>query len=145
MIGPAELVAGRARQLGAPEVHLIGQVGHVIVLLRNRGRAKGIGLDQIGAGCQVFLMDVANHVGTGQRQQLVVALDVMGEVLEALARSIGTGIALAAILRLAQLETLNHGAHGSVKNDEALGKRCGQLLGSGVGGGGVRLAHRPPL
>jgi hypothetical protein len=54
VIGRAVLVAGRARQLGALEVHLIGQIGHVIVLLRNRGRAKGIGLDQVGAGGQVF-------------------------------------------------------------------------------------------
>ncbi len=132
MAGRAVLVAGRAGQPGALEIHLARQIGHVVVVLRNRGRAEGVGLDQVGAGGQVLLMDVADHVGAGERQQLVVALDVMREVLEAVAHAARARVALAPVLGLPQLEALDHGAHGAVKNDEALGKDGGKLFGAGV-------------
>ena len=41
---------------------------HVIVVLSDRGRAKGIGLDQIGAGCQILFVNFLNDVWLGQRQ-----------------------------------------------------------------------------
>ena len=85
-----------------------------------------------------------NHEATATNN-LKAATQALTALREALARTIGTGIALATVLGLAQLETLNHGAHGTVQNDKSLGKRGGQVLGSGVGGGGVQLAHRPPL
>jgi hypothetical protein len=82
-------------------------------------------------GGQVALVDVADDVGPGQAQQLVVALDVFGKVLEALASAIGAG-SLAPVLRLGQLEALDHGAHGAVEDDDAVLQDVGQRLGAGV-------------
>ncbi len=69
-------------------------------------------------------MDVADHVRARQAQQFVVALHVLVEVLET----------LAAVLRLAQLEALDHGAHGTVEDGDALREDGGQRLGAGVDG-----------
>ncbi|MPM08575.1 hypothetical protein SDC9_54888 [bioreactor metagenome] len=134
-------VAGRARQLGRGQVHLARQIGHAVVFLRNGGGAEGVGLDQVGACGQVFFVDVADHVGAGEREQLVVALHVARKVLEPVARTIGPAVALTAILRLAQLEALNHRAHGTVEDGNALSQDLGQLLGAGV----VRQSHNPQL
>ena len=86
--------------------------------LGNSGRAKGVGLDQISASGQVALVDVADHVGAGEAEQLVVALHVFVEVFEA----------LAAILRFVQLEALNHGAHRAVEDGDAIFQNFGQRL-----------------
>ena len=123
MLGRAVLVAGRARQPRRLQVHLGGQMGHVVVGLGHRGGAKGVGLDQVGATGQIAFVDVGNQIGPGQAEQLVVAFDVLVEVLEA----------LAPVLRLAELEALDHGAHGAVKNGNALAQKAGQGLGAGVG------------
>ena len=133
-VGRGELVAGRARQLGRFEVHLARQMRHLVVLLRDRGGAEGVGLDQVGTGRKVRFVNVRNHVGARQRQQLVVALHVALEVLEA----------LAAVLRLGQLEALDHRAHRAVEDGNALREDLGQLLGAGVGDGlHERIVARP--
>jgi hypothetical protein len=131
LVGRAELVAGRARQLGGFEVHLARQVGHLVVFLRDGGRAEGVGLDQVGTGREVGLVDVADDVGPRQRQQLVVALDVALEVLEA----------LAAVLLLGELEALDHRAHRAVEDGDALCEDAGQGLAVGIDDG----LHSPRL
>jgi hypothetical protein len=90
---------------------------------------------------QVGLVDVADDVGPGQRKQFVVALDVFGEVLEAIASPIGAAIAFPAVLGFGQLEALDHGAHGPVENDDAVLQDVRQGLGAGVGDG----LHGPGL
>jgi hypothetical protein len=74
-------------------------------------------------GGQVARVDVADHVRARQAQQLVVALHVLVKVFEA----------LAPVLRLAELEALDHGAHGAVQDGDALREDGGQRLGAGVG------------
>ena len=61
-------------------------------------------------------MDLADDLGPGQRQQLVVTLDVMVQVLEA----------LAAVGRLVELVALDHRAHRAVEDQDALGKSLAQ-------------------
>jgi hypothetical protein len=67
------------------QVHLARQVLHAVIGLGDGGGAEGVGFDDVGAGGEVTLVDVGDHVGAGQAQQLVVALDVVGKVLEPLA------------------------------------------------------------
>jgi hypothetical protein len=116
---------------GGFEVHLARQVGHLVVLLRDGGGAEGVGLDQVGTGREVALVDVADHVGAREREQFVVALHVALEVLEA----------LAAVLLLGELEALDHRAHGPVEDGDALCKDAGQGLAAGVDDG----LHSPRL
>ena len=100
------------------DVHLVGQFRQVVVGLGNGRGAEGVGLDEVGTGLQVLLVDFLDDVGSGEREQLVVALDIAREVFEA----------LAPVLRLVQLEALNHGAHGPIQNDQALAQSDRQVL-----------------
>jgi len=72
-------------------------------------------------------VDLAQYLGARKLQQLVVALQVLGMVLEAFAAEIG----------LAELVALDHGAHRTVDDDDAPRQQRGQFEGSGVGGGGA--------
>ncbi len=76
-VGRAVLVAGLAGEPGRGQVHLAGRVFEVIVGLGDPRRAEGIGLDQVGAGGQVLVVDLGDDVRLGDRQQLVVALEVV--------------------------------------------------------------------
>jgi hypothetical protein len=62
-------------------------------------------------------VDAAHHVGTREGQHLVVAGEVAGVVLEALAAKVGLGEALG----------LDHRAHGAVDDEDALGEQCFEL------------------
>ena len=61
------------------------------------------------AGGEVLLVDFTNHLRPRQRQQLVVALDVTIDFREA----------CTAILGLAQLVALDHGAHRAIQDQDA--------------------------
>ena len=41
-----------------------------------RGAAERVGLDDVGAGCEVLAVDLADDVGARQDQQVVVALEI---------------------------------------------------------------------
>jgi hypothetical protein len=61
--GVLNLSQACARQSRRRQVHLARQVGHVVVGLGHGGGAKGVGLDQVGTGGQVGLVDIADHIG----------------------------------------------------------------------------------
>jgi len=122
-------------------VHLDGQVGHVVVRLGHGGSAEGVGFDHVRTGGQVGLVDVGDHVRACQAQQLVVAFDVFGEVFETVALTARAGVAFATVLGLAQLEALDHGAHGAVQNGDAAGQNARERLGAGIGDGLHGAAH----
>ena len=65
-----------------------------------------------------------NAIQQRQAQQLVVALHIAGKVLEPITCTVWPGVALAPVLRLAQLEALDHGAHGTVDDKDAFGQQC---------------------
>ena len=119
----AVAVAGLARKMRCGHVHLVGQVGQAVVLLRDGGGAEGVGLHHVGAGGQVLLMDALNDIGPCQHQQVVVAFEVLRVV----------GQARAAEIRLGELFPLDHGAHRAVQDDDALLENAGQSYRAGVG------------
>jgi len=125
LVRRAELVAGRAGQLRGFDVHLVGQAGEVVVFLRDGRGTEGVGLDEVGAGGEVLLVDLAEHVGPREHQHLVVALQVLVVVLEALAAVVGLG----------ELVALDHRAHRAVEDGDAVLQQGGQALGSCVGDG----------
>ena len=114
LVGRAEAVGRLAGDARRGEIHLTRQLGHAVVGLRDGGRTEGIGFDDVGAGGEIAGMDFGDHLRTGDREQLVVAFDVVREV----------GQPLAAIVGLGQLVALDHGAHGTVEDQDAL---CEQL------------------
>ena len=119
----AEPVAGLARPARRGYVHLVGQRGQTVVLLRNRGGAEGVGLHDVGSGGEVLLVDALDHVRPRQHQQIVVALQVLGMVCQARAAEVGLG----------QLLLLDHRAHRAVEDDDALLENRGQGCRAGVG------------
>ncbi|MNK92639.1 hypothetical protein D3C87_1127690 [compost metagenome] len=130
LVGRAVGVTGLARQLGRLQVQFVGQFRQVVVALRDGGGAEGVGLDDVGASFQVLAVDLGDHIGPHQGQQLVVALHVLAVA----------GEALAAEVRLAQLVALDHGAHGAVQDQDALAQQAGEFAALGIGFGRVRQA-----
>ncbi len=105
----------------------------MVVVLGHRGGAEGIAFDQIGAGRQIFLVDSADDVRLGQRQQFVIAFDEQlaagaGEVNE-------TTVGAAAIIFFRQLILLDHGAHRAIQDQDALREQLAQAGFSGQGSG----------
>ena len=115
---------GGAGELGAFAIELVRMVGQAVVGLRDRGRGEGVGRDDVGAGAEIGEMNVAHRVGLGQDQEVVVAPHVAVPGIEA-----GAPIAF-----LVELELLDHGAHGAVEHQDALGREATKaLLGRGTG------------
>src|SRR3546814_11712184 len=100
---------------------------------------------QVRAGFQVIGMDLRDHVRARQRQQVVVALQVV-----ALARAVAGrlpavetfGAAFAAVVGILEAVALDHTAHRAADTEEALGERAflggaevGWGHGRGVSGG----------
>ena len=75
------------------------------------GGAESIGLDHIGAGAEIFFVDVLDRLRFRQQQKL-------DRTFEILAFPIAK--AFAAIIRFAQAEALQSGAHRAVEHDDAL-------------------------
>ena len=112
---------------------------HLVIILGDGGRAEGVGFDEIGACRQVLFVNFLNDTRLGQRQQFIVALDEQFPatgcpMLLATATTIATGAkrplkigkAFAAIIRLGQLVTLDHGAHGTIQHHDATRKNLAQ-------------------
>ncbi len=133
---------GGAGELGARHVQLVGELLQTVIGLRDARGGEGVGRDDVGAGLEVGEMDVADRVGPGEVEQIVVAAHLAVPRVEA-----GTAVA-----RLVEAEGLDHGAHGAVEHEDALGRGLAERgfdLGA-VGGLGLELVHcnatfrRPP-
>ena len=81
-----------------------------VVGLRDARGIERVGFDDVGAGREILRVDFADDLRLRERQEIVVALEVAREILEA----------LAAIAGFVQFVALDHGAHGAVQNDDAL-------------------------
>ena len=111
LVRSAVLVRHPACQHGRGVVDLPHQFLHTVVGHGGTRAVEGVGLDDVRAHLQVLLVDAADDLRLGQHQQVVVALQVAGPV----------GKALAPVIRLLQPVPLDHGAHGTVQDQDALG------------------------
>ena len=115
---------GGAGELGAFAIQFVRELGQAIIGLRDRGRGERVGRDDVGAGAIIGEMDVAHRRRLRQNQKIVIAAHLAVPGIEA-----GAPIAL-----LVELELLDHGAHGAVEHQDALGRERAQpLLGGGHG------------
>jgi hypothetical protein len=77
--------------------------------LGDGGGAEGVGLKDVGTGLEEAAVDVADHVGLGDGEEVAVVEEVFGGVFEALSADVGLGHAVGA----------DGGAHGSVDDGDA--------------------------
>ena len=99
-------IASLTRQFCALNIQLIGQAFHIVISLRDGGGGKRIGFDNIAARFQKHGVNIANNIGLGERQQIIITSHI-GVVI---------GKPRAAIGRLIKLMTLNHRAHCAVEH-----------------------------
>jgi hypothetical protein len=85
---------------------------HAVVRHRRRVRVERIRLDDIGTGTKKRIVDIADHFGARDGQEIIVALDVTLPVREA----------LAAIFVFTQPEALDHRTHRAVQQQDTLVK-----------------------
>ena len=83
-----------------------------VVRLGDDRAAEGIGLDDVRPGFEVGAVDFLDYVRAGEYQQIVVALQVTGVVLEVAVAVVGLGESVA----------LDEAAHGAVEDEDALGE-----------------------
>ena len=81
------------------------------IVLANRGRRKGVGFDQVGAGLQIVPMDLFNDLRLGNLKQLVVALEIL---------AIPITEPFAPELHFTEFVPLNHRAHRTIDDGDAL-------------------------
>ena len=102
-------VGGGAGHPGPGDVQFVGQRFEAIVGLGDGIRAESAGLDDVGPGRQILLVNGADGVGPGEQQDVVVALQVVGVTGEPVAAKVG----------FRELQPLHHGAHGPVEDEDA--------------------------
>ena len=107
LLRPQAGAAGKAR---AVAVEFVDHVLHAVVGLGDRCGGEGVGLEDVGAGERIAVVDVLDRARLGQRQQVVVALLVAGAVAEACSPEI----------LLHQLQRLDFRAHRAVEHEDAL-------------------------
>jgi hypothetical protein len=112
LVGPSTPATKRdfTGQTCAFNVQLVDQRFHAVVGLGHLSGVESVGLENVGAGVQVFFLDRADDIGAGQNQQVVVALDVAWPV----------GETFAAIVFFLQAIALDHGAHTAIENQDPL-------------------------
>ena len=105
-LGRRELVADRAGQLGRPAGQLAGAVGQPVLGEDDRGRAEGVGLDDVAADLVEGAVHLGHDVGPGLDEPFVAPLEVgPAEVVGA------------------EAEQLQVRPHGAVEDDHPLAQR----------------------
>src|SRR5262249_12888824 len=74
------------------------------------GGREGVGLDDVGPGLEVGVVDLDDDLGLGEDEDVGVSLEIVRVV----------GEPGAAEVRLGQPVALHHGAHGAVEDEDAL-------------------------
>ena len=67
-------------QFHGSQVHFTHIFFYVIVGHGHRCRAECVGFDDVCTGFKVFAVNVLNHIGAGEAQQIIVALQLSGNV-----------------------------------------------------------------
>ena len=105
-------IGSGAGKLGAFEIELVRDSSHAVIGLRDTRRGEGVSRDDIGAGTEVSEMNLTNLRGLAENEEIVVAAHLAVPRIEA----------RAAIALLVEPERLDHGAHGAVEHEDALGR-----------------------
>jgi hypothetical protein len=93
---------------------------HAVVGHRDAGGIEGVGLDDVGTGIEILRMDAGDDPRLREREQVVVAGLLAMVVLEA----------ITVVVMLFQAVALDHGAHGTVKYQDAPGELVSEKAGS---------------
>ena len=120
------------RQARPVAIEFIDELLRSVVGLRDRGRGEGVGLENIRAGHRVSEMDVLDRLRLGQRQQIIVALQVAVAGMKT----------IAAEMRLIEIQALDLGAHRPVKQQDALARGARERRQRILTGRGRRLEWR---
>ena len=124
------LGAGQRRR---SDVELVGEVGHAVVGQRDPVGVERVGLDEVAACIEVGPVDVGDDLRLGDRQQVVVALEVLTPV----------GEPGPAIVGLGELVALDEGAHRAVQDEDPGAQRLRERdsrVGTGAAGH-LRRSH----
>jgi hypothetical protein len=97
-------------QLGRLSIDLIHHGLHAVISLGYAGGGKRIGFDDVASGFQIGVMDAYDDVGAGQRQQVVIPLQIVHVILESLPTE----------GRFIEPVSLDHGAHGAIHDQDTL-------------------------
>ena len=92
--------------LRTSQIHLTAIPLHVVISHRHPLRREGASGDEVGSCLQILPVNVGNHVGTGQAEDVIVALHQPRHILEPFTSEV----------LLLQSVPLNHGAHRTVQN-----------------------------
>ena len=103
-----ELVRRLPGQLGALQVHVTHERLQTVVTLSDGVGAERVGRRDVGAGLEVLPVDVEDHVGTGQVEQVGVARDVVRVVPERVVAVVGRR----------EADLLEHRAPRTVEHDD---------------------------
>ena len=127
ILGEPRRLAGEPR---AFRVQFIGDLGHAVIGLRDAGRGKRIGGDDVGAGAEIFEVDGAHRLRPAEIEEIVVAAHFAVPGVEA-------GAAKAFLV---EPERLDHRAHGAVEHENALSGEAAQRgFGFGTRDGSAHL------
>ena len=101
------------RKARAFAVQFDSEAAHVVVGLGDDGRAEGVCLEHVGAGSEVGTVDVANDIGSGEDEEVVVAPHILVPAGEALAPEGG----------LIEAQLLDLGRHRPIEDEDPLAQR----------------------
>ena len=118
-VGGGDVVDRLAGERRGRDVQLVAEVLEAVVGLRDARAVEGVGADDVGARVEVGAVDLADHVGVAQGQQVVVAGQAPVVRREA----------LAAVRRLVEPVPLDHRAHRAVEHQDPLAEQLRELLG----------------
>ena len=105
-----ELLGSAPGHSGPGDIQLVGELLHAIIGQGHGRGIKGVRLDDIGTRLEVFAVNAFDDPGLGDRKNVVVASEIPGPILEPGATECG----------FIQVVHLDHGAHGTIQNDNAL-------------------------
>src|SRR5215210_3572591 len=103
-------VCGLARHAGRFVVQFVGQVLQPVIRLGDGGRGEGVRLDDVRASVHGGFVDITDHGGSGDREQVVVAPELCRVIRQA----------LPTVVLLGEAVGLDHGPHRAVEQDDAL-------------------------